>query len=194
MDYAIKSPDEFVTMPWKNGQGSTVEIYREDLPGSDNFAWRLSMADVSNDGAFSYFNGYDRTLLLLEGTGLTLTYDNGLIDLLDAPLQAAYFRGEAQTLANLLDGPIKDFNVMALRGHCSADVFAHPAAEAKTFQTHADVLLIYAVAGDIVIQPGAKPEISLPAHCLLVKHPQQAETITCAGGAFIATQISLREK
>ncbi len=59
---SILSPSDFVSMPWKTGLGHTVEILREDLPGDTGFAWRLSMADVTTDGAFSHFGGYDRTL------------------------------------------------------------------------------------------------------------------------------------
>jgi len=83
-------------MPWRNGLGTTVELLKQDLPDEAGFAWRLSMADVTTDGEFSNFSGYDRTLLLLEGNGLTLDC-GGALHRLEQPLQAARFRGEDVT-------------------------------------------------------------------------------------------------
>ena len=114
-NFSIVSPSEFVSMPWKNGLGKTIEILKQDLPGEDRFAWRLSMADVTTDGIFSNFAGYDRTLLLLEGNGITLKHGNDQVDVLEAPLQAARFDGGTETEAVLHSGAIRDFNIMTLR-------------------------------------------------------------------------------
>ena len=69
-------PDDYRTMPWKNGAGSTTELVIEP-PGATlagGFHWRVSMATVAESGPFSSFPGYDRTLLLLEGQGLELEH------------------------------------------------------------------------------------------------------------------------
>lgn len=190
-NYTIKSPSDFITMPWKNGLGSTVEILKQDMPGGDQFAWRLSMADVTTDGPFSHFNGYDRTLLLLNGHGMTLSYSTGHMDLLDAPLQAVQFRGEAETIATLVDGPIKDFNVMTLRNYCSAEVVAHSNAERQSLNVKADCLLIYAVENDLEIELPSNERIRVCGRHLLVAHPAEEAEIACFGGAFIAVQILL---
>ena len=61
------------TMPWKNGGGSTTEIAAApDGAGIDAFDWRVSMAVVAADGPFSEFPGIDRTLSILDGSGLIL--------------------------------------------------------------------------------------------------------------------------
>ena len=72
----IYSPESFITMPWRNGLGSTIELLKH--PSGDSFKWRLSMADVTQDGAFSDFSGYDRCLILVNGTGITLTNNEGI--------------------------------------------------------------------------------------------------------------------
>ena len=60
-------------MPWKNGQGETVEIARSpDGEGLDDFDWRVSVAPVVADGAFSMFPGIERTIAVIEGSGMAL--------------------------------------------------------------------------------------------------------------------------
>ncbi|MDN6651963.1 MAG: HutD family protein, partial [Enterobacterales bacterium] len=58
---------DYQAMPWKNGQGVTQEIMRVDSPSGRDFRWRLSMAEVSSDGDFSSYTGYQRILSILEG-------------------------------------------------------------------------------------------------------------------------------
>ena len=77
--FKIYSPEDFQTLPWRNGLGSTVELISEILEGHEAFSWRLSIASVANDGPFSDFSGYDRTLLLLEGAGITLHNPNATL-------------------------------------------------------------------------------------------------------------------
>ena len=59
-------PGDYRLMPWKNGLGTTTEIAihpaEADLAGQP-FDWRVSMADVTTDGEFSRFPGYDRSIL-----------------------------------------------------------------------------------------------------------------------------------
>lgn len=40
----------------------------------DTFDWRISAANVGTSGPFSKFAGRSRTLLLLEGDGMTLNH------------------------------------------------------------------------------------------------------------------------
>lgn len=105
-------------MPWKNGLGSTVELAIHP-PGAtlQSFDWRLSMADVAADGDFSSFPGYDRSLMLARGRGLELSFDAAsAAQRLQAPGAVAEFSGDWATHCRLLDGPVRDFNVMSARG------------------------------------------------------------------------------
>lgn len=110
--------------PWKNGGGVTREI--ACLPpgaGLDTFDWRVSIAHIASDGPFSAFPGVDRVITLLEGGGVHLFTPDGAIDhRLAEPLVPFTFPGEAAIQSRLLDGDCQDFNVMARRARCWADV------------------------------------------------------------------------
>ena len=164
--FKIYSPEDFQTLPWRNGLGSTVELISEILEGHEAFSWRLSIASVANDGPFSDFSGYDRTLLLLEGTGITLNNPNGSSIELNSPLDCAHFKGEDLINASLHDGPIKDFNVMTLRSICSASVTAINEKSEPLIQINAEKLLVYSLK-PIKIQIGLEPSINLNANHLL---------------------------
>ena len=64
--------NEYRRTRWKNGQGWTREILR--MPDSDDWTWRLSIAEIEQDAAFSSFPGIDRELILLQGNGLRLAF------------------------------------------------------------------------------------------------------------------------
>ena len=106
--------DSLLATPWKNGGGVTRQIACFP-PGSDigDFDWRISTAEVSQDGPFSRFEGIDRRLYILEGAGLDLRSADGAQRLL--PGGHADFRGEAEVFAALVDGPISDLNIMVRR-------------------------------------------------------------------------------
>ncbi|MFC6339156.1 HutD family protein [Pseudomonas sp. CCM 7891] len=102
---------EYVRMPWKNGGGSTQEITRDTGAGLDGFGWRLSIADIGESGGFSSFAGYQRVITVLQGAGMVLTVDGEDTRELLA-LDPFAFRGESQVSCRLVDGPIRDFNLI----------------------------------------------------------------------------------
>jgi uncharacterized protein len=189
----ILGPDTFHAMPWRNGLGTTIELLKQDLPDGDGFAWRLSMADVTTDGEFSNFSGYDRTLLLLDGNGqsnsLTLDCD-GVRQRLDKPLQAARFRGEDSTFATLPDGPVKDFNIMTQRQHCAARVTSAVHPVESTIDVAADILMVYAVDGELGMNGDGFADLELPAGHLCVLHNPATASLHCGGASHIVIQIS----
>ena len=188
-DYQIYPPDGFRSMPWRNGLGHTIELLAGYLPKSTDFAWRLSMADVVSDGRFSDFSGYDRTLLLLQGEGITLNHGNGQCDRLVDPLQAARFDGAAETGARLHAGPIKDFNVMAKRDYCLAKVDSLIGTVDAEIPIDGDILLVYAVDDAISIKPGSWPPITIESNHLCRINKPPAEKMTASGNALIIIQI-----
>ena len=105
--------EDYRTVPWKNGGGTTREIALADDPAG--FLWRLSMATVSASGPFSHFPGIDRTIACLQGNGMRLSFGDGRVaDVLKggAPLP---FPGEADIHADCIDGETIDLNVMTRR-------------------------------------------------------------------------------
>lgn len=103
--------EDYPRMPWRNGGGTTQEVACNPGGSTARFDWRLSIADVGQDGGFSAFGGYQRILTVLEGQGIELTVDGRLQAPL-APRQAYAFSGDAQVACRLLDGPIRDFNLI----------------------------------------------------------------------------------
>ena len=185
----ILGPDTFLAMPWRNGLGTTIELLKQDLPEDGGFAWRLSMAEVTTDGEFSNFSGYDRTLLLLVGKGLTLDCA-GARQQLDKPLQAARFRGEDPTFATLHDGPVKDFNIMTQRQHCAAVVISALHPDESTIDVDTDILLVYAVDSELELSGAVLDNMNLPAEHLYVAHNPAAGPLHCRGASHIVIQIT----
>lgn len=105
---------------WRNGGGTTRTV-AIDPPGADlasGFRWRISIADVGQDGPFSHLPGVDRALWLLAGNGVELTCGTAATVL--RVHERLDFAGEAPISARLLAGPVQDLNVMTARAHVAA--------------------------------------------------------------------------
>jgi len=118
MPITLLGPSNYVSMPWKNGKGETLELNSEESDDDTGFLWRLSIASVVEEGLFSDFTDYQRILILLDGNGMTLDHKE------KSPLITRYdyceFKGETNTHATLHDGPITDFNIMCREGRYKA--------------------------------------------------------------------------
>ena len=102
---------DFRTVPWANGAGVTVEMWREDRAGK---LWRrLSRAAVVQDGPFSRFEGVERNLTVLTGPGFRLVGTG--VDLAARPLTPVAFSGDVAIRAEGVTAPSEDFNVMTAR-------------------------------------------------------------------------------
>ena len=187
--FKIYSPQSFQTLPWRNGLGSTVELLAETPNKNEAFSWRLSIASVANDGPFSDFSGYDRTLLLLEGTGITLNKPNGIFKVLNSSLDYANFKGEDLIDATLHNGPIKDFNIMTLRSICTSSVTAINETSESLLNINADKLLVYSIK-PVNIQIGLEASISLEANHLLQFNYYINNTMTLDKTQVIVIQIN----
>lgn len=164
-----------VPQPWKNGGGMTREIATGPQGASlDGFAWRLSLADVALDGAFSSFAGVDRTLVLLDGAGMRLAEAGGAMHVLDRPLATARFAGETKIHATLIDGPTRDFNVMVRRDLACATVEARRGAHAVecahdvtfVFCVHGQIDMALADGARLTLHSGDTLRLDQPAACL----------------------------
>ena len=105
---------------WANGAGVTRVIAKGWICRSSNdFDWRLSVADVTTSGSFSALPGVDRVITLADGPGLLLKVDDEEFAL--DPFRPLRFAGEARTQCQVVE-PTRDFNVMTRRDVCSATV------------------------------------------------------------------------
>lgn len=114
------SADALKVVPWKNGGGVTTEI-AAGPPRSDDqdWSWRVSIADVPATGPFSLFPGIDRTIAVIQGSGMDLHVEDGRV----VPLELnrpVDFDGGLAVDGILRDDPIRDFNVMVDRRHFRA--------------------------------------------------------------------------
>lgn len=110
-------PTDYKTTPWRNGNGRTTEIAISppDASLDGGFDWRLSVAEVTADGPFSSFPGYDRSLTLLSGGGILLDAgEEGDIELRE-PFKPVRFRGEWQVEGRLLGVAARDLNLISKR-------------------------------------------------------------------------------
>jgi uncharacterized protein len=107
---------DYQSMPWRNGGGTTTEIWKATSSAGE-MLWRLSIADVASDGPFSDFPGLDRWIMVIEGAGMELMIEGMGTKRLDQFYEPLFFPGDVKTRCRLLSGPIRDFNFMIRRSY-----------------------------------------------------------------------------
>lgn len=116
-------------MRWKNGAGWTSEILKEHGDAerdTNDWRWRLSIAEIEQAAPFSAFPGVDRELVLLGGNGLRLRFDDGETHDLLPPHDRLRFAGERQAFGEPFDGPTRDFNLMWKRESVATELWHRP--------------------------------------------------------------------
>lgn len=121
---------EYTRSRWRNGNGWTREIVA--LPSTEDFDWRVSIADIDQNGSFSTFPGYRRQQQLLDGEGVELDFDDGPIQRLEPPHGRAAFAGDQPAWARLLDGPTRVFNLIH-RESINAELLHRPLVGSMVF-------------------------------------------------------------
>jgi environmental stress-induced protein Ves len=109
-------PSEVERVAWRNGLGVTRELV------DDPAGWRLSVAELQGDAAFSEFAGLDRVFLPLVDVVLS-------IDGVRRPVArgtTASFPGEAKVAVELVAGPGRAVNLMTVRGRCTGELAVVP--------------------------------------------------------------------
>lgn len=147
-----------LSQPWKNGLGRTREIaVQPSAAGTDDFLWRVSVAEVDSAAPFSAFPGIDRSIVLLDGAGFTMTLDDGRTHALTMPFAPFAFPGEAKVTVTLTGGPTRDFNLMVRRAQArgAVQVWHGPATRLPDPAT----TLVFCACGSIdsadgTLQPG----------------------------------------
>ena len=113
MSVEIQRAVDRTPQPWKNGLGVQYEITCDgSLP--DDWTWRLSTADITQDVPFSVFPGVNREFCVADGNGVVLNI-NG-VDHRCVPGSITKFRGDDVVFATLIDGPMRALNLMVRDG------------------------------------------------------------------------------
>lgn len=141
---------DYPSAPWKNGGGTTQEIARDAGQALDDFGWRLSLADVQSSGDFSVFAGYQRIITVLQGAGMSLTIDGQPSRALQVSDPLA-FRGDSLVSSTLLDGPIRDFNLIYHPQRYSARLHWLDVRQPQRLFSSAHVVLLFSAAQQVAI-------------------------------------------
>jgi uncharacterized protein len=104
----VLNTDTLPATPWKNGGGKTREIARHEVDNA--LVWRISLADVANDGPFSHFPGLMRILTVIDGDGIDLHMPDKVIQA--RPGVPVQFSGDVPVNGRLTKGPIRDLNLI----------------------------------------------------------------------------------
>ena len=167
------TPAEYTRQPWKNGKGTTTELFRIERDGS--MRCRLSMATVAEDGPFSLFPGIERNLTVLTGPGFRLSGPDLTLDC--HPLRPVAFPGDIPvTATGTAAGPSVDFNVMTARDLPRPEV--RVLSGAATLPP-GDLLAIFALG------PVGLSGASLSYHDLLLTQAQ----VALASGTALAIRL-----
>jgi environmental stress-induced protein Ves len=109
----VQRASQRAAVPWRNGLGVQYEIIC-DGSHPDDWTWRLSTADITQDVPFSSFPGVTREFCVADGNGVVLNI-NG-VDHRCEPGSVTTFRGDDVVFATLIDGPMRALNLMVRDG------------------------------------------------------------------------------
>lgn len=142
--WRVVGPADRRVVQWANGRGTTAIVTR--VPDTDEWAWRLSLADVVEDGPFSSLPGIDRWIAVARGGRMALQAgapDEFMSTVLDETHGAVSFSGDGDTSCRVLDGPLVDVNLMLRRGRAAGtlDVQELGAGERWSWAVRAVVVL-----------------------------------------------------
>jgi len=172
-------------IPWKNGGGVTRDVLISPVNANlDAFDWRISIAEIARDGAFSQFPGIDRKLAVLDGK-VALTVEGRAPVALDAHSPVVDFPGEASVEGRLVEGPSTDLNVMTWRGRYVARMARQSAAQPK-IGAHTTVI----IALNALTAMGAEDFFHLERQDALLIQGSETLTIAPKGAAYYLIEIS----
>ena len=194
-DIRLYRAADYPCMPWKNGGGTTQEVACNPGGSTAAFDWRLSIADVAQEGGFSAFTGLQRIITVLQGKGIQLTVD-GQQQAPLTPRQAYAFDGSAAVHCRLLDGPIRDFNLIYRPERYQARLQWACGAGPWTFHSSAQsVLVLNAGAALTVNVDGADHALPAQYDCLHIDGRQALAAYRLVGeGGVDACIIELHPR
>lgn len=184
-------PSTVPTTPWRNGSGATREIAVGPGSSPERFRWRFSLAEVAAPGPFSKFAGYDRRIALVSGAGMGLTVGEDARVVVDRSSGAFAFSGDSAAVADLIDGPVRDLNLITDRATCEGRLVAITETTRFAWKQTAFVL---AVEGRWTARGTSGPAIPPGLICRLDSDtPDQSEDalVEGSGRALFATVRSL---
>ncbi|EPL9569805.1 HutD/Ves family protein [Providencia rettgeri] len=164
----VLTAQDYRSMPWKNGQGVTLEVARSHGEGLDDFDWRVSIADVKAAGPFSHFLNRQRIIGVLEGEGMTLHVDDqNPVTLRQKSFFA--FKGESNVHAELVKDAIRDFNLIYNPEKYSARLQWVRSSSGASWISDAAQILIFNTAPNLSMEVNSQPFVLNHFETLLVR-------------------------
>ncbi|MBK9444514.1 MAG: HutD family protein [Comamonadaceae bacterium] len=165
MSLNIVSLKDVRPSPWRNLGGVTHELVT--WPKGERWVWRMSVAQIDQNGPFSCFVGVQRWFAVLDGAGVCLTLDQRTYDLRphSAPLS---FDGGTPLDCRLTDGPAQAFNLMLQRDQASALMMRVNGSQTTCLKT-SKIIAVYAIDTGANIQFDHEI-LTLPAATLAWRH------------------------
>lgn len=178
------SPSQYITTPWRNGGGVTVDI--AVLTDKDGEVWRFGRTPIVAPGPFSDYRGFDRVQVLVAGGGLVLQTPDGDIDVRQ-PFRPVRFAGETPIMTRLEAGPVEVVNLIGNRAKVRIDI--------RVLQAGGDIILgagthiAYCPDGPATIDvQGARYELAVN-HALHIEADALAPVAASAGRVLLASII-----
>lgn len=170
---------------WRNGGGSTREVWREgEAPD-----WRVSLARIESDGPFSLFPGYRRELMFQRGGGLLLGIDAAEPARLDAPYALRRFEGDAPVHAQCIDGPCDVINLMYRPEAVDARMFQRPLLGSMLFFPRAGERWLLHLAGGQARIREASLSIDLAQGDSALLFGEGGRVLLEGGGELVLVQV-----
>jgi environmental stress-induced protein Ves len=119
MIVTLLDPSHYVTTPWRNGGGVTVDI--AVVTDQDGEVWRFGRTPIVAPGPFSDYRGFDRIQVLVAGSGLVLRTPDGDIDVRHR-FRPVRFTGETPIVTRLETGPVEVVNLIGNRAKVQIDL------------------------------------------------------------------------
>ncbi|HZX91224.1 MAG TPA: HutD family protein [Rudaea sp.] len=183
---------DYRRMRWKNGGGWTTELAASASAGDGaEFDWRISIAEIESNGAFSNFPGCDRYIALLDGPGMELQFDGAEPVRLDQRLRFVRFAGEAKAFGQLLGGAVRDFNVIVRREKLRAEVLHRPLVGPMVFLPEAATTwFVYLIGGQAGLKDTAGMQIEAGESLLLQPGDSTRTRVLSGGGEVVLVKFT----
>lgn len=186
--------NEYRRERWRNQLGWTREILAARMPGAAPDApwdWRLSIAEIERDAAFSSFPGIDRELVLLSGNGVRLRFDDGETHELLPPHDRLRFAGERAVTGELIDGPTHDFNLMWRRDRMRATLWHRPlVGPMVVFVEPGTLWVAHLMAGQAAFaDDSGLPPLAAGDTAFFAAGPQRLRHVIDGGGELLLIRI-----
>jgi uncharacterized protein len=174
---------EFVKGLWRNGRGVSWNIASAPSSGTEEFGWRLALADIAEAGAFSLYGPVDRVFTLVEGNGVELEIGGGRL-IVSAIHVPHAFPCDVKTNCAHIDGPCRALNLFTARQEWQAAAEVVAIAEIADIECGGGPCVLFLLKGDCSIATHGLVQIANEGDALVLP-PGTGSIAVAAKGAVV---------